>query len=309
MAPVFLAALLGALPLRAGLTFDTTFDSSVTSLSNAAQWESAFTYAEDQYSNLFSNSVTLNITLDASQGTSILGQSSTGLAGYYTYQQIKSALTASATSADDAIAVANLPATNPAASPDAADFVVTTAQGKALGLITATDPATDGIITIGNGYNYTFDPNNRAVSGDFDFIGIAEHELSEVMGRIGILGESFGGPAAYGILDLFGYTAPNTLDLTPTSGAYFSINGGATNLFNYNDPSDGGDSKDWASGQNDSYNAFTSPGVENNISATDIEEMDVIGYTLAAPEPGSFVLMLSAGLIGAGLIRRARRAC
>jgi hypothetical protein len=33
-------------------------------------------------------------------------------------------------------------------------------------------------VTIGAGYSFTFDPNNRAVPGKYDFIGIAEHEIS-----------------------------------------------------------------------------------------------------------------------------------
>jgi hypothetical protein len=293
------------------LVFNTTFDSSVTSLSNAAQWESAFNYATSFYSNLFSDNITINLTLDASPGTSILGESTTQLAVLNSgYPQMLAVLTADQTTPNDATAVSNLPATDPITGPQA--WVVSTAQGKALGLIAGNASASDGTVTMGTGYSYTFDPNNRAVPNEYDFIGVAEHEISEVMGRIGLLGANLGSgnlAHSYGALDLFGYTGPGdpSLGINTTTPVYFSIDGGVSDLIAFNNPGNGGDSRDWASGQgNDSYNAFSGSGVENNVSAVDLEEMDVIGYDFVGPEPASFLPLL-AGIawIGYRLRRKA----
>ena len=86
---------------------------------------------------------------------------------------------------------------------------MTKAQRKALS-IAADDLTQDGIYTFGGGFTYTYDPNNRAVAGKIDYIGVSMHEFSEIMGRIGGLGASIGGNPAYLQMDLFHYTAANT---------------------------------------------------------------------------------------------------
>lgn len=58
----------------------------------------------------------------------------------------------------------------------------TKAQRKALG-IAADDLTNDGTYTFGGGLSYTYDPNNRAVAGKYDYIGVSMHEFSEIMGR------------------------------------------------------------------------------------------------------------------------------
>ena len=287
---LILAAVAGALASRApayGLVINPTFDSTITtglSPATAAQWESAINYADLQYENLFTDPISINITFAAGSG---LGSSSTNLqyvanSNNSTYAAMKSALAADSKSANDATAVANLPATDPTGG---GSFIVSTAEAKALGLSSGT--GSDGTITLGTGNPYTFDPNNRAVPGDYDFIGVAEHEISEVMGRIGILGSTLGtGQALYDPLDLFGYTGPGALDIKPNQASvYFSINGGHTLLKLYNNGSNGGDNKDWGSGFSpDSYDAFATLGAKEDISAVDKIEMDVIGYDPAPPK-------------------------
>jgi hypothetical protein len=83
-------------------------------------------------------------------------------------------------------------------------------------------------------------------------------------------------------LDLFRYTSPGIL-ATGGTAAYFSINGGNTNLDAFdNYLANGGDAGDWASSvPDDSYDAFSNPGVANTVSATDLTAMKVLGYTLA----------------------------
>lgn len=171
------------------------------------------------------------------------------------------------------------------------------AQAKALKLRTDNN-FLDGTINFSSGLSYTFDPNNRAVSGAFDFIGFAQHEITEVMGRTRL--KSFYDPE-----DLFGYSSPGVLDLSSDhAGIYFSIDGGVTNLQVYNDGSNGGDPKDFADGVPDPFDAFISPGVKYPLSNVGLQSMDVIGYDRVVPEPSSIAL---AGVVGLALLRRRRR--
>jgi hypothetical protein len=91
------------------------------------------------------------------------------------------------------------------------------------------------------------------------------------------------------------------------SGVYFSIDGGVTSLRVYNDHSNGGDDKDWVSGQipaADSFNAFGTLGAEEDMSLADQQSMDVIGYNLV-PEPSSW-LLLACGALGLLIARRCK---
>ncbi|MBV9200850.1 MAG: hypothetical protein JO320_05860 [Alphaproteobacteria bacterium] len=60
------------------------------------------------------------------------------------------------------------------------------AEAKALGLRAANTSGIDGWVGFSSAADYTYDPDNRAVAGAYDFIGVAEHEIAEVMGRYGM---------------------------------------------------------------------------------------------------------------------------
>src|ERR1700682_4862494 len=105
------------------------------------------------------------------------------------------------------------------------------------------------------------------------------HEFSEIMGRLFGLGRSINGNPAYLQEDLFHYTASNTRSLTNGAGRFFSFNNGTMLLKAFNNASvNGGDGQDWASGTTDAFNAFSSSGVKNDLTAVDLQMMDVIGY-------------------------------
>lgn len=283
-----------------GLTINTTFDATVTGRGDAAQWISAWNYAVGEFTSRYSDPITINLTFQAGGGLGGSGTALQFIGGANNYAAMKTALLADSKSANDATAYANLPSTDPTGG---RSFVASFANAKALGLRAANDPANDGTITIGTGNTYTFDPNNRAVAGAYDFIGVAEHEISEVMGRIGILGQTLGtGRQLNDPLDLFGYSAVSTLNLNQNqAGVYFSIDGGVTHLKIYNDHTNGGDDKDWASGQgDDSFNAFGATGAKQDLTAVDLASLDVIGYdSVSAPVPeASAFLPLAFGVLG-----------
>jgi len=268
-----------------------------TAIDNAAQF----------YESAYTDSITINMQVGWGliDGRSLnpgdFGQSQTNQTGVYGYATIKNALTLDSKSADDATAVANLPANYPVSN---ASFVMSDAEAKALGLLSGSATGIDGYIGFDSKASYTFDPNNRAVAGEYDVTGLAEHEVSEVMGRYG-LGQNGASSGRYSPIDLFRYTSAGVLDTVRENGDYFSINNGVSNINTYNGTG-GGDLSDWSGRTLDSYNAFFNSGVEMPVSAGDLTLMDVIGYDRAVPEPASMTL-LAVGAIGL-LTRRNRRA-
>jgi hypothetical protein len=96
--------------------------------------------------------------------------------------------------------------------------------------------------------------------------------------------------------------------VSPTdTNVYFSVDGGVTDLNNFNAYGNGGDLGDWASGANDAYNAFTGTGVENNLSSVDYRLMDVLGYNPATvPDSGDAWALLSIGMLAIAAARALR---
>jgi hypothetical protein len=205
--------------------------------------------------------VTIAVGYGEVQGQSLggaLGESIESLT-YVTYSQLQGVLPAGL-----------LPANDPT---NGAQLVVTTAEAAALGL-PGGGGGVDGYVGFSSTYPFTYDPANRAVSDKFDLIGVVEHEITEVLGRISMIGSN-----AYSLMDLFRYSASGVHSLSANQTAYFSVDGGHTNLDNYNTNPNQGDLGDWAaSAGNDAFLAACPPGVELALSSADITLIDTLGY-------------------------------
>jgi hypothetical protein len=293
---------------QAGLNFNVTFDASVNSA--PVGFTSAFNTAIQILQATYSDNITINMNVGFGEingnplGAGALGESLTNQQGFFTTAQIKTALINDAKSATDATAIANLPAGDPYGD---TKFVMANAEAKALGLLAGNATGIDGFVGFSSTAAFTYDPNNRAVAGKFDFIGTALHEITEVMGRYG-LSQNGASSGRYSPIDLFRYTSPGNLALNPVNGTYFSIDGGNTTINTFNGTG-GGDLSDWSGATADSFNAFSNSGVLNPFSAGDIKLMDAIGYDLipsAVPEPSSLTMLASAAVLGL-CVRRYRR--
>jgi hypothetical protein len=261
-------------------TFTVNFNTNFGANAGAAQ--AAWMAAAQVFTTHFADNIHINITVDAVAGTNVFGQSNTSLVAI-SYADLRARFVAEAQTPNDQIAI------GPGGSMTAADptngigtWWLTRSQGKALGQI-PDDLSEDGMTTFGAGNPFTF--SGAIAAGTFDFHGIAAHEISEVMGRLGLSGGTVGTTAnSFSLIDNFSYTGPGTKGLRGGPGNNFSIDNGTTLLKLWNDPTTNGlDSRDWAPGTNDSFNQFSDPGVVNPVSPVDLQLMDVIGYDLVTP--------------------------
>jgi hypothetical protein len=145
------------------------------------------------------------------------------------------------------------------------------AEEKALGLLSATDPGLDGAVGFGT----------NTYSGYW--VGAALHELTHALGRVN------SGPQP-GIFDLFRFVSPGTRlfsDQLPSPQAYFSIDGGITDLADYGINSDPSDFLN-SSGRSpaDPFNEFADYGMLQQLTATDLKQLDALGFHVRAESHG-----------------------
>jgi hypothetical protein len=286
----------------AGMTFVINWDSSTNSA--PLNFRAGVKTAVQYFLNHFASPVT--ITLNVGWGevagqrmsSGALGESETNIY-QYSYSQLYGAMANQATtgSPDQVSAAASLP--NPVTSPNgpiggSPHYWVSSADAKALNLPLPTGASSvDGWVGFGSRYSWWFGPGTGTQgSNQYDFVSVAEHEISEVMGRISLLGASIndGGTIvtnSYENMDLFRYSSAGTRSLVGGQTAYLSFDSGNTHLLNFNTTS-GGDWGDWQSSGtnsagNDVYDAFSSSGHVDLVSAVDNREMNVLGYTLTSP--------------------------
>lgn len=203
------AALLAVSGASHALTFNFTFVAGTS-----AQAQQAFIDAGNRWSSLFTDNVTLNMTVgQSSLGAGILA--STGSARTaFSYTQFRGALAGDASSAIDAQAVASLPtgssfgmlinrtSDNPNGAGSATAYLdnngsannstvrITNANALALGLtptaqvVGSCTSACDASIVFGNAFSWDYNPNDGISAGAYDFVGIATHEIGHALGFV-----------------------------------------------------------------------------------------------------------------------------
>jgi len=274
-----------------GFQIKLIWDSSVTSAPSG--FMQAVIDAAQYYASQFSNNEIVNINVG--YGEIAGGKMSAGALGESeSYGYLTNYATVTADLAKDGFTFGALN------EPTNSQFFVTSAEAKTLGLVNAHATALDGYIGFGtlSGTGYSWNLTATTAGKQFDLQSVALHEISEVLGRIGMEGASVNNHATYTPLDLFNFApqpaTPGTLALSPSSG-YFSNDNGNTNLgwFN-NNAANGGDIADWASytspsqagtqglptGSQDAFDAFAYPGSNGAISTSDLQEMAALGYAL-----------------------------
>ena len=340
-----MGAMCAALAPAHALTFEYNFTAGTP-----AQAQSGFVAAGNLWSNVLSDPITVKLTVGtAALGGSILGQARTGQVTFG-YSTIASALAADATSANDVLAVSNLPSGSlpilinrtsenaSSATPyldnnGSANNVLielSTANAAAIGLpvtlgtLNGCLAACHGFIQFNSAFNFDYDRTNGITSNQFDFIGIAAHEIGHALGFISgvdVLDGNVGlseDQLRLSTLDLFRYSAASAalgaLDFTAsTTAKYFSINGGVASSLSFATGvafGDGRQASHWKDGLGlGILDPTSAPGEFLTIGANDRLAMDAIGWNLTAvPEPGKPVLMaLGLAVLGIGWRRRTRR--
>ncbi|SRR6266540_454289 len=276
-----------------GLIIHATFDSSITGNPNAAAIEAMINRAIAIYESLFSDPITIQIlfrySTTAPDGTP-LGQGTVSQSDYVVYgvpwSAFISALRTDARTSNDGVANASLPG-----GALSANIKPASANGRAVGLYTP--PAMfangsvgeggpyDGIVTLNSGrlFQFTRPPSDSR----FDAQRATEHEMDEVIALGSRLNASGNDLRPQ---DLFSWSSAGVRNLTSSGTRYFSINGGVSNIINFNQNSNG-DFGDWLSEacpQTYPYvqNAFACTGQYSDVTATSPEgiNLDVIGYDL-----------------------------
>ena len=260
------------------MQINVTFDQSVSSLPTG--FVSAVNYVVNYFDSLFSNSCTINVCVGWGEvgGSTLsggaLGESETFLVGK-NYSSVKSALLG-----QNAPGASTLPSTAPLAG----TLTMPTAEAKALGF--SSSGTIDGYVGFSNSVSWDYTTATPSAN-QFYLIGTIEHEITEVMGRMSMVDSQ---PSSYSLMDLYRYSAPGVRSTSvggAGSTAYFSVDNGVTKLGTWNNNPNNGDLGDWypsgpAAGGRDAANDYSSPGVINAFSASDITLMQALGWTVAS---------------------------
>jgi hypothetical protein len=168
-------------------------------------------------------------------------------------------------------------------------MMLTRANSKALGLGALTNTFTygglDGYIQLSSTakWNYDFLRQNSLGSTEYDFLTVAMHEIGHTLGFISGLDIK----NVSSSLDLYRFSSnsvsKNAVDFSMGNSAYFSIDGGKTNLANFS-TGEGGDTYQAGHWNSNNLVGLMNPnlkaGTRVGLSQLDLLAMDAIGWDL-----------------------------
>jgi hypothetical protein len=247
-----------------GLSINLEFDAAALAAPTA--FRTAVQQAASMLDAAISNPITLNIQVQYGEGidpTSAEGGPNSGaLANYPT---VRADLITDAAPGD--LNFSALPVGS--SIQGQSQVVVWDAEEKLFGMLPASGPEVDGVVDFGSSI-----PQNLLT-------GVALHEITHAMGR-----------APYGpqpdIFDLFRFSSPgNRLfgEAIPSQAAYFSVDGGKTDLADYgqySDPSDFLNSSASALTPTDAFDEYYNSNTLQTLTQTDLTQLDVLGFNTSA---------------------------
>jgi len=289
-----------------------------------------FAVAAKYWESVITNDVTMKINVGYSDlGPNVLGGTSSTLATFVPIGGYYNALAATGNSALDAMAVANLspldggggvdvlvpdyfsgttgidPTASRLAPDDAISQTMALSTANLKALIGDVDfGIQDATIEFSNTFAFDFDARNGITAGQYDFVGVAVHEIGHALGFISAVDDFdfFAGDTGpvdefwWGYaLDMFRYSANGgnpILDWTPDHDSYFSLDGGQTAFWDGyfstgTDFGNGWQASHWLPPEGPPcanfrgiMNPYICNGVGDAVTGLDLALFDAIGWNL-----------------------------
>jgi hypothetical protein len=277
---------------NANLVIKASFDKSITDMSDSADIMTVVNNTLNIYSKMYTNNAT--VSLDFTSMDTGLAESTISVYSL-PYTDYLAALTKDK-QGDDTSFLKYIQPTQQNGNPvnGNASIKLSSANLRAIGIAGAVPTSPSGGVKYDSVIALNFSELNitRDNPDDLkdDLETVVLHEVDEALGMNSALNGSniLGSPAGpIAPMDLYRYDINGNRNFTtdPKAQAYFSVDGGKTDIEQFNQQQ-GLDFQDWqSSGQAFVQDAVTTPGADPDLASPELKALDVLGYNTAAPAP------------------------